>query len=65
MNKPHYHKDERGVLVRCYHGTKSLLTDFRFWIGVTVSFPLEHALWTKVPGFSHLAEWLGLFGGHH
>lgn len=65
VNKPHFHLNENGVLVKCYHGTKTLLTDYAFWIGVTISFPLEHFLWTKVPGFSHLAVWLGLIKDVH
>lgn len=60
MNQPHFHKDERGVLVRCCHGTKNLLADYRFWIGLTIGFPLEHFLWTKVWPFYELAELLGL-----
>lgn len=64
MSRFHFHPDENGVLVKCYHGTKSLLSDYRFWIGVTVSFPLEHFLWTKVWPFSLLAETLGLIRAH-
>lgn len=61
----HYHKDERGVLVKCYHGAKSLLVDWRFWVGVTISFPLEHFIWTKVPGFMHISGALGLIDHLH
>ena len=56
----HEHTDENGFVVKCYHTCKSILRDGKFWIGVTVSFPLEHFLWTKVPGFAHIAEFLGL-----
>lgn len=56
----HYHKDEHGVLVKCYHKCKNLLTDAAFWIGITISYPLEHMLWERIPGFSHLAHWMGM-----
>lgn len=64
MDKFHTHTDEQGTLVKCYHGCRSLLTDWKFFIGVTISFPIEHALWTRVPGFSDLAQYMGLIGGH-
>ena len=60
MHHCHEHKDENGFMVKCYHKCKSILSDGKFWIGVTISFPLEHFLWTKVPGFAHIAELLGL-----
>lgn len=61
----HTHKDENGLLVKCYHKCRNVLTDYAFWIGVTVSYPLEHALWEHAPGFKHLAHALGLaLGGH-
>jgi hypothetical protein len=50
----HYHKDEHGVLVKCYHKCRNVLTDYAFWIGITVSYPLEHFLWERVPPFSWL-----------
>lgn len=52
----HLHKDENGVLVKCYHETKSLLTSVNFWIGVSISFPLEHFLWYKVWPFYLVTE---------
>lgn len=60
----HTHEDEHGILVKCYHSTRNILKDYAFWIGVTVSFPIEHFIWTKLPGFSYIAEHLGLIGGH-
>jgi hypothetical protein len=60
MNEPHFHKDERGVLVRCYHGTKTLLTDYGFWIGLTIGFPIEHFIWEKLWPFTLLTALLGL-----
>lgn len=60
-DSPHTHVSEDGFVVKCYHKCKSILLDYAFWIGVTLTFPIEHFLWTKIPGFSHLAEWLNLF----
>lgn len=60
MATPHYHKNEQGLLVRCYHNGKSVLCSGAFWIGVTISFPIEHLLWTKVPPFSWFSAWVGL-----
>lgn len=60
MSKFHTHKDENGLLVKCYHKTRSVIADYGFWIGVTVSFPIEHFIWEKIPGFSHLAHWMGM-----
>lgn len=61
---PHYHKNEDGVLVQCYHscarGLRTTLGSVPFWIGITVSYPLEHLLWERVPGFKHIAQWLGM-----
>lgn len=64
--QPHYHKDERGVLVQCYHAcTKGLgsvretLTNPVFWIGTTVTWPFEHFLYEHVPPFSWIAHLMG------
>lgn len=56
----HYHPNEHGLLVKCYHKGKKLLFTIEFWIGVTLSFPLEHFIWEKVWPFYLLTEWLGL-----
>lgn len=58
--KPHTHKNEYGVLVKCYHKCKSILFEPAFWIGMTISFPFEHFLWTKVPVFKHITALMGL-----
>lgn len=58
--KHHYHKDKQGVLHDCWHNCKSLLTDWKFWVGMTFGFPFEHFLYEKVPPFCYLTEWLGL-----
>lgn len=57
---PHYHHDERGNLVKCYHEAKSLFTNWRFWAGMTLGFPAEHLLWEKVWPFSLVTHWMGL-----
>lgn len=60
-NEPHYHEDEQGIMVKCFHQCKTVITDWRFILGVTISYPFEHYLWTNVPPFS----WLGtLIIGH-
>ena len=56
----HFHKNEDGFLVKCYHSCRGILTDPRFWIGVTLSYPFEHLLWTEVPPFSYVSAFLGL-----
>ena len=59
--KPHHHPNEHGVLVRCYHQCKKAgLTNTGFWIGMTLGFPIEHLLWTKVWPFTLVAHWFGL-----
>lgn len=56
--QPHYHATTSG-LVKCYHSCKTALTDWGFWLGVTLSFPLEHYLWEKTP-LVWISQWLGL-----
>ena len=58
--RAHYHKDERGLHVKCYHETRALLTDWRFWVGTMFSFPIEHFLYEKVWPFTFITNWLGL-----
>ena len=58
--KPHQHRTREGLLVDCYHGSKQLLTDWRFWTGSTLGFPLEHFLYEKVWPFKLVTVWLGL-----
>ncbi len=61
---PHVHRDSNGLLHRCYHKCRSIFT-WQFFAGLTLSFPIEHALWTKVTPFVQIAEFLGLGLGHH
>ena len=60
MNKYHFHRSETGVLVRCYHNTRTVLCDYSFWIGLTIGFPFEHFLWERVWPLSFLTKLLGL-----
>ena len=60
----HVHQGPDGFLHRCYHKCRSVLS-WQFFAGLTLSFPIEHALWTKVPPFVQIAEFLGLGIGHH
>jgi hypothetical protein len=57
---PHFHRDEHGFLVKCYHNTKSVLTNWQFWFGLTMGFPLEHLLWEKVWPFYLITHFIGL-----
>lgn len=56
---PHYHS-HNGILRSCYNHCTDLVTDFRFWIGVTMSYPLEHYLWEHVWPFTLIMNFLGL-----
>lgn len=60
----HLHRAPDGFLHRCYHKCRSIFS-WQFFAGLTLSFPIEHALWTKVPPFVQIAEFLGLGIGHH
>ena len=60
-HEPHYHEDKKtGLLVRCMNSCSNLITDYRFWIGVTISYPLEHFLWEHVWPFKLVMQFLGL-----
>jgi hypothetical protein len=58
--KFHTHETEDGILVKCYHSSKNTLLSMSFWLGVTLSFPIEHWLWHNVWPFKILAGYLGL-----
>lgn len=60
----HFHRDPSGILHRCYHKCRAIFT-WQFFAGLTLSFPIEHALWTKVTPFVQIAEFLGLGINHH
>jgi hypothetical protein len=59
-NHSHTHKDEQGKLVKCYHYCQNVLTNWQFWAGMTLGFPLEHLLWEKVWPFYLISHLLGL-----
>lgn len=60
VTKPHTHTAPDGTLVQCFHECRDTLKRPAFWILTTFAFPLEHFIWTKLPGFSAIAEWAGL-----
>lgn len=60
LKQPHYHIDERGFMVKCYHNGKALLLNWQFWAGLTLGFPLEHLIWEKLWPFSVITKLLGL-----
>lgn len=55
----HYHVCPSGFLHRCYRTSRSIFT-WKFFVGITLSFPVEHAIWTKLWPFYKLTELLGL-----
>lgn len=57
---PHQHVSKDGLLVDCYHGTKNLVTDWKFWLGMTFGWPLEHYLYSHVWPFSLVASLIGV-----
>lgn len=64
---PHTHVTPDGLLVKCYHkcktgalSVKQVLGSTAFWIGSTVTFPLEHFLYEKVWPFVLIKDALGL-----
>lgn len=54
----HVHVDEKGVWHWCYHQCKNVITAWQFWLGVTVSFPVEHLIWEKIWPFYLLTDLL-------
>jgi len=56
----HIHRDELGLPRYCWHHCRNLLTNWQFWAGLTLGFPLEHLLWERVPPFDMITRWLGL-----
>jgi hypothetical protein len=56
----HTHVDENGLIVKCYHKSKSALLSGGFWLGLTLGFPIEHFLWEKAWPFKLLTRYLGL-----
>ena len=59
--KKHWHIDDySGFAYVCYHSCKALITNWQFWLGLTLGFPIEHFLWVKVWPLSLLTFWSGL-----
>lgn len=56
----HYHKTASGKIQTCYHQCRTTLADWGFWLGVTITFPIEHFIWEHIPPFSYITKWLGL-----
>ena len=61
-NHPHYHENEQGVLVKCYHACKqqNLFFSKMYWISLTLAFPLEHIVYHKLWPFYLLSNWLNV-----
>uniref|UniRef100_E6QUU7 Uncharacterized protein n=1 Tax=mine drainage metagenome TaxID=410659 RepID=E6QUU7_9ZZZZ len=56
----HTHSDENGLMVKCYHKSKTVLLSVSFWLGLTLGFPVEHFLWEKIWPFKLLTHYIGL-----
>ena len=56
----HTHKTESGVIVKCYHECRNLLTSPAFYIGTFLSFPIEHLMWEKLSFLKDITVWMGL-----
>lgn len=57
---PHTHTTNTGKVVECYHECRSTLSRPSFWVLTTLVFPLEHAIWVKIPMLHAIAAWAGL-----
>lgn len=56
----HTHMDSKGVFHTCFHECKTLFSQWSFWIGVTISWPLEHWAWANLPVLRTISKWLGI-----
>lgn len=54
----HEHVDSKGFIHKCYHKCKNVILTWQFWLGITLSFPLEHALYDYVPPFTYIMEFI-------
>lgn len=57
----HEHVTKDGFVVKCYHECRSLFTDWRFILGITISYPFEHFIWEHIWPFMLLTQ---LLNGH-
>lgn len=60
MENVHYHPDESGLLHKCWHRCRTSVLQPGFWLGVTLSFPLEHLIWERLWPLNLLTKALGL-----
>lgn len=60
-SKGHTHLNEQGRFVRCYHKSRAAVLSMGFWVGLTIGFPFEHALWEHVWPLTIVTEWLHHF----
>ncbi len=56
----HFHTSESGILHRCFHNCRNVLTSWQLWLGMTIRFPFEHYIYTKIWPFKLLTGFLGL-----
>ncbi len=61
---PHFHRDDRGFVHKCFHRCTTSIKQPGFWVATVVStlvgFPFEHYLYDKVWPFVLITRWLGL-----
>ena len=50
----------RGLWGWAHHQFRTNILNTSFWLGLTLSFPLEHFLWEHVWPFKIISKWLGL-----
>lgn len=50
----------RAMLDRCWKECRAALKSWKFWLGITMSFPAEHFLWEKIWPFYLVTHWIGL-----
>lgn len=65
LTKPHFHKDEHGMLIACYHTAKPAFPFFKWLFVLTATFPMEHLLWEHFPPLVKLLAWLNHILGLH
>lgn len=61
MTDTHFHQNERGMLIRCYHVCKHWLSPgfLAGWIvASTITFGPEHGLWEKIWPYYLLTHWI-------
>jgi len=56
----HAQKKAHGWWAKCLSAAREYLTKPSFWLGISLSFPIEHFLWEKIWPFDVLTKLLGL-----